>query len=173
MGAWTTLGSGSAIDLEKKPILAKKIIFSDEAHFNLGGYVNKLILSHVEHRKLTQPKRVNNCCGFCSKAITGPFFFENKQGEAVTVNGDRYRIMLNEFLFTKIEEENIGNIWFHLDGATWHTAEATLDVLSPVFEDCIISRRANIGWSPRSCDLTPLVPSKISVTPTSQIQLTL
>ena len=41
--------------------------------------------------------------------------------------------MLNEFLFT-----------------TCHTAETTLDVLRPVFEDRIISRRA------RSCDLTPL-----------------
>ena len=33
-------------------------------------------------------------------------FFENKQGKAVTVNGDRYRAILNEFLFTKIEEED-------------------------------------------------------------------
>ena len=39
-------------------------------------------------------------------------FFENEQGEAVTVNGDRYRAMFNEFLFTKIEEEDIGNSWF-------------------------------------------------------------
>ena len=38
-----------------------------------------------------------------------PFFFENEQGETVTVNGDRYRNMLNKFLFTKIEEEDIGN----------------------------------------------------------------
>ena len=29
------------IDLQKMPIKAKKIIFSDEAHFDLGGYVNK------------------------------------------------------------------------------------------------------------------------------------
>ena len=39
--AWTTLGSGSAIDLQKMPILAKKIILSDEAHFDIDGYVNK------------------------------------------------------------------------------------------------------------------------------------
>ena len=32
-------------------------------------------------------------------------FFENEQGEAVAVNGGRYRDMLNEFLFTNIEEE--------------------------------------------------------------------
>ena len=51
--------------------------------------------------------------------------------------------MLNECLFTKIEEEDIGNIWFQQDGAMCHAAEATLDVLRPVFDDCIISRRAN------------------------------
>ena len=49
--------------------------------------------------------------------------------------------MLNEFLFTKIEEDDIGNIWFQQDGATWHTPETTHDVLRPVFEDRIISHR--------------------------------
>ena len=53
------------------------------------------------------------------------------------------------FLFTKIEEKDVGNIWFQQHAATCHTAEAPLDVLLPVFEDRII-------WPPRSCDLTPL-----------------
>ena len=52
--------------------------------------------------------------------------------------------MLNEFLFTKIEEADIGNIWFQQDGATCHLAEATPDVLHHVFEDRIISRRADV-----------------------------
>ena len=52
--------------------------------------------------------------------------------------------MLNKFLFTKIEEEDIGDIWFQQDGDACHTAEAILDVLRPVFEDRIISRRAAI-----------------------------
>ena len=64
--------------------------------------------------------------------------------------------MLNEFLFTKIEEEDIGNIWFQQDGATCHTVKATVDVCRPVFEDCIISRRADVVWPPRTQDLTPL-----------------
>ena len=42
--------------------------------------------------------------------------FENEQEEAVTVNADRYRSMLNEFLFKKIKEQDIGNIWFQQDG---------------------------------------------------------
>ena len=64
--------------------------------------------------------------------------------------------MLNEFLFTKIQEEDIGNICFQQDGATCHTAEATPDVLRPVFEGRIINRRADVVWPPRRCGLTPL-----------------
>ena len=84
------------------------------------------------------------------------FFFENEQGEAVAVNGERYRAMLNELLSTKIEEDYIGNIWFQLDGTTCHTAKDILDVLCPVFEDRIISCRGDVFWPPRSCDVTPL-----------------
>ena len=90
-----------------------------------------LILANTENpytyiEKSTHPKRVTVWYGFWSRGIIGQFFFENEQGKAVTVNGDRYRAMFNEFLFTKIEEEDIGNIWFQEDGATCHTAEVTL-----------------------------------------------
>ena len=46
--------------------------------------------------------------------------YENEQGMAVIVNGDHYRAMLNEFLFTKIKE-------FQQDGVTCHKAEAILE----------------------------------------------
>ena len=52
--------------------------------------------------------------------------------------------MLNGFLFIKIEKEDIDNIWFQQEGAPWHTAEATLDVLHSVFEDRVIRRRADV-----------------------------
>ena len=74
----------------------------------------------------------------------------------VTVNGDRYRAMLNELLFIKIEEQYIGNICFQQDAATCHTAKAKLDILHLVFEDRIISRRADVVRPPRSCNLIPL-----------------
>ena len=60
----------------------KKIIFSDEAHFDLGGYVNKPNFCiwrtenpHTYIKKPTHPKPVTVWCGFWSKAIIGPFFF--------------------------------------------------------------------------------------------------
>ena len=51
---------------------------------------------------------------------------------------------------SKSEEET--TYWFQQDGATCHTAEATLDVLRPVFKD----RRPDVVWPPRNCDLTLL-----------------
>ena len=111
------------------PILAKKIIFSDEAHFDPDVCVNKQNCHiwgtenpHAYIEKPTHTKRVTFWCGFWSRGIIGTFFFENEQGEAVTVNGDRYRGILNEFLFTKIRKEDIDNKWFQLDCATCHTA---------------------------------------------------
>ena len=59
--------SGPAIDLQKMSILSKKkkIIFSDEAYFDLGGYVNKQNCRiwgaenpHALIEKPTHPKRV-------------------------------------------------------------------------------------------------------------------
>ena len=119
----------------------KKIIFSDEPHFALGGYVNKKNCRiwdtenpHAYIEKPKHPKRVTACCEFWSRSIIGPYFFENEQEETVTINGVHYRAMLNEFLFTKIEEEVISNIWFQQDDATRHIAEGTLDVFLLVFE---------------------------------------
>ena len=85
--------SRPAVNLQKMLILTKKIIFSDEAHFDLGGYVNKQNWSiwrtqnpHAYIEKPTHPKRVTVWCGFCSRGIIGPFYFENEQGEAETID---------------------------------------------------------------------------------------
>ena len=84
--------------------LEKKIIFSDEAHSDLGGYANKQNCpiwgtenTHAYIEKQMRPKRVTVWCGFWA------IFFENEQGENVTINGGRYWVTLNAFLFTKIE----------------------------------------------------------------------
>ena len=83
-----------------------KIIFSDEAHFDLGGYVNKQNCRiwgtenpQVYIEKPTHPQ---------------------EQQEAVTVNGDRYRAILNDFLFTKIEEEYINSLTDGRKFENWH-----------------------------------------------------
>ncbi|GFV42308.1 hypothetical protein TNCV_3165391 [Trichonephila clavipes] len=47
-------------------------------------------------------------------------------------------------------------LWFQQDGATCHTARATIDLLKDSFGDRLISRFGPVNWPPRSCDLTPL-----------------
>ena len=107
----------------------KKVSFSDEAHFDLGGFVNKQNCRIWGTEKLMHPRRVAVWCGFWSRSISGPLFFINVKGKAVTANGDLYRAMLNESLFTKI-----GTIRFQQDGATCHIIEAKLDAWRPVSE---------------------------------------
>ncbi|GFX72067.1 probable RNA-directed DNA polymerase from transposon X-element [Trichonephila clavipes] len=47
-------------------------------------------------------------------------------------------------------------LWFQQDGATCHTARATIDLLKDTFGDRLISRFEPVNWPPISCDLTPL-----------------
>ncbi|GFU11999.1 uncharacterized protein TNCV_3265871 [Trichonephila clavipes] len=47
-------------------------------------------------------------------------------------------------------------LWFQQDGATGHTARATIDLLKDTLGDRLISRFGPVNWPPRSCDLTPL-----------------
>ena len=66
--ACTTLGNEPAIDLQKMPIMTKKIIFSDEDHFDLVTKQNCRIWG-IENPRLyiekpTHPKRVTVWCGF-------------------------------------------------------------------------------------------------------------
>ncbi|GFV22571.1 uncharacterized protein TNCV_2077631 [Trichonephila clavipes] len=85
----------------------KRILFSDEAHFWLNGYVNK------------------QNCRIWSEA--------NPQ-----VNHDDQELR------------------FQQDGATCHTARATINLLKDTFGDHLISRFGPVNRPPRSCDLTPL-----------------
>ncbi|GFT40606.1 uncharacterized protein TNCV_3007821 [Trichonephila clavipes] len=83
------------------PDFHKRILFSDEAHFWLNGYVNK----------------------------------------------QNWRIW---------SEANPQKLGFQQDGATCHTARATIDLLKDTFGDRLISRFGPVNWPPSSCDLTPL-----------------
>ncbi|GFW82812.1 CNDH2_C domain-containing protein [Trichonephila clavipes] len=47
-------------------------------------------------------------------------------------------------------------LWLQQDGATCHTARATIDLLKDTFGDRLISRFGPVNWPPRSCDLTLL-----------------
>ena len=70
-----------------------------------GMYASKIVAFGTQksctHILKSRRKRVTVWCGFWSRGIIGSFFFENEQGEAVTVNGDRYRAILAIFGFNR------------------------------------------------------------------------
>ncbi|GFW54505.1 uncharacterized protein TNCV_2231791 [Trichonephila clavipes] len=88
--------------------------------------------------------------------IIGPYFFKNDEGHNVTVNGDRYRAMITNFFIPELNNHDVQELWFQQDGATCHTARATIDLLKDTFGDRLISRFGPVNGPPRSCDLTPL-----------------
>ncbi|GFY26021.1 transposable element Tc3 transposase [Trichonephila clavipes] len=64
--------------------------------------------------------------------------------------------MINIFFITELNNHDVQELWFQQDGATCHTARATINLLKDTFDDRLISRSGPVNWSPRSCNLTPL-----------------
>ena len=72
------------------------------------------------------------------------------------INGSRYRTIINEFLWPKLEDMDADYVYFQQDGATYHTSGETIGLLHEKFPDRMISRNGGYNWPPRSNDLTPL-----------------
>ncbi|GFU50476.1 hypothetical protein TNCV_4456111 [Trichonephila clavipes] len=79
------------------PDFHKRILFSDEAHFWLNGYVNKQncrIWSEANPQVYVEtplhPEKLTVWCALWAGGIIGPYFFKNDEGHNVTVNGDRW-----------------------------------------------------------------------------------
>ncbi|GFS55407.1 uncharacterized protein TNCV_1626951 [Trichonephila clavipes] len=64
--------------------------------------------------------------------------------------------MITNFFIPELNNHDVQELWFQQDGATCHTARATVDLLKDTFGDRLISRFGPVNWLPRSCDLTPL-----------------
>ncbi|GFX73509.1 transposable element Tc3 transposase [Trichonephila clavipes] len=111
------------------PDFHKRILFSDESHFWLNGYVNKQncrIWSEANPQVYVEiplcPEKLTVWCALWAGGIIVPYFFKNNEGHNLTVNGDRYRAMITNFFVPELNNHDV----------------------QPV------------NWPPRSCDLTPL-----------------
>ncbi|GFW93091.1 uncharacterized protein TNCV_3888321 [Trichonephila clavipes] len=117
---------------------------------------DKLTSNAVIKNKVTRSEKLTVWCALWAGGIIGPYFFKNDEGHNVTVNGDRYRAMITNFFIPELNNHDVQEPWFQQDGATCHTARATIDLLKDTFGDRLISRFGSVNWPPRSCDLTPL-----------------
>ncbi|GFW27130.1 putative LOC100569746 [Trichonephila clavipes] len=64
--------------------------------------------------------------------------------------------MITNFFIPELNNHDVQEVWFQQDGATCHTARATIDLLKDTFGDRLISHFGPVNWPPRSWDLTPL-----------------
>ncbi|GFW79405.1 transposable element Tc3 transposase [Trichonephila clavipes] len=161
-------GAAAATHMKKIQVIQNKILRvmtnapCDEAHFWFNGYVNKQncrIWSEANPQVYVEtplhPEKLTVWCALWAGGIIGPYF-KNDEGHNVTVNGDRYRAMITNFFIPELNNHDVQELWFQQDGATCHTARATIDLLKDTFGDRLISRFGPVNWPPRFCDLTPL-----------------
>ncbi|GFT98383.1 transposable element Tc3 transposase [Trichonephila clavipes] len=114
------------------PDFHKLILFSDEAHFWLNGYVNK------------------QKCRIWSEANPQVYVETPLHPEKLTSH------VTTNFFIPELKNHDVQELWFQQDGATCHTARVTIDLLKDTFGDRLISHFGPVSWPPRSCDLTPL-----------------
>ncbi|XP_055387375.1 uncharacterized protein LOC129615958 [Condylostylus longicornis] len=144
---------------EQSPNFIHNLIMSDEAHFQLNGFVYKQNCRiwatenpRAVHQRQLHPLKCTVWYGISSERIIRPYFFADGHDDAVIVNGTMYRTMLENVL--RPSGQNHPQLWFQQDGATAHTARETMAILWDIFGDRIISRRSVFSWPPRSPDLT-------------------
>ncbi|GFY34620.1 putative transposable element [Trichonephila clavipes] len=119
-------------------------------------YSTRLHIVYCQVKTPLHPEKLTVWCALWAGGIIGPYFFKNDEGHNVTVNGDRYRAIINNFFIPELNNHDVQELWFQQDGATCHTARATMDLLKDTFGDRLISRFGPVNWPPKSCDLTPL-----------------
>lgn len=134
--------------------LLDQTFFTDEAWFHLSGYVNsqnyRTWATENPHNFVEtslHPIKVGVWVAMSRRRIIGPIFFHE------TLNAERYRRLILEPFLQQLHDDELQVGYFQQDGATPHTAGATIRYLQQFYDNRIISQGL---WPPRSPDLTPL-----------------
>jgi hypothetical protein len=134
------------------------ILMTDEANFRLCGNVSfQNCCSRATdnpcdiHQKPLHSEKVIVWYGVASFGVTGPCFFEDEAGRAVTVNSTCYTEMLCTFLEPELQRRGVETqtLWFQQDRATAHTVRTAMRLLNEMFPARVISQRVNIEWPGR------------------------
>jgi len=117
--------------LENDENFLENVWFSDEAHFLLSGHVNSknniFWGSKVPEGVLQRPLHSVKCTAWVAMSkhgITGPFWFEDDDGQSQTVNKERYIAVLNKYWASLGCRRGVvrASQWFQQDGVIPHTA---------------------------------------------------
>lgn len=151
--------------------------FSDEAWFHLSGYVNSQNTRmwssenpHIFIESFLHNAKLGVWLAVSRRRVVGPIFFN------FTINAERYRNILNEFI-EQLHEDELQYGYFQHDGATAHTTRENIAFLREFFDDRIISLHTEVEFPPRSPCLTimdffvfPHLKNRIFKTPVANLQ---
>ena len=150
--------------IDERAININKIIFTDEAHFWLDGYVNRQNFRvwgtekpELLRTKPLHPQKLTVWCGLTSAGIIGPFFIE------YSITSEVYHELLDNEILPEIRDRGwIDEYHFQHDGAPPHTTRLNLGLLRDNFGSRVIARSfpemfgEGLAWPPYSPDLSPL-----------------
>ena len=141
----------------------KNLIVSDEAHFELSGWVNtqnaRIWSDKQPYETVDSPKsreKVTVWMGLSYHGVFGPHFFEDDDQKAETVRTANYIAMLREKVIPVLKRKKIfDSCIFQQDGAPPHCSNDSMAWLREHFGERLISRKAEFKWPPYSPDLNP------------------
>lgn len=148
--------------LENGLIPLEKIIFSDEAHFRLDGYVNKQNFRfwgtknpYIDISKWLHPIKDIAWAAVSFNKIYITTFTEN-------VTGESYKSLLQQKFYPWLNRNGYdSSFWFMQDGATPHRTREVFETLLRRFESKVIGlgyprfHGSGLKWPPYSLDLNP------------------
>ena len=104
------------IESEKK--FLQKILFSDEAHFHLSGYVNRQNMrfwgDENPHHAVEGPKTRAKVTVFVAlsqdSGLIGPYFFEDDDGKTETIKTDNYIKLIKQKVIPALKRKGVYEI---------------------------------------------------------------
>jgi hypothetical protein len=146
----------------KRPGFVNNLLMKDEIHFHLTGAMNEQNFRYWSmenpqelHQQPLHSSKVTVWCAVSSFGIIGSYFFQDDNGQAITVNAECYTNMLEHFLAPRINcLPQREALWFQQDGATAHTAHISMTAIRNLFLQRVILRFADVSWPPCLPDLS-------------------
>jgi hypothetical protein len=139
------------------PQLLENILWSDEAIFHVGGFVNR----HSYHywaaqdpnmmaEKMQNRLKVTVWYGMTATSVIGPYLLRD------TMNSQCYLQMLQDYVWPTVSRwENIDDLIFMQDGGPPHFSNAVRAWLGEKFPGHWLGQCRPHEWPSRSPDLTP------------------
>jgi hypothetical protein len=87
--------------------------------------------------------------GVMNNTLIGPFFIEGN------LNSNSFLRLLQEQIIPQIQNLNVNDVWFQMDGAPPHSTAMITRYLNEIFGERWIGRFGPTAWPPRSPDLSP------------------